>query len=122
LTKTWTIDPEELTAVLEELGFDVEQADAALPEGGWSLTARQETGNRAVLVRTDAGGRLQVLVTEQLADEAAAPLKIANVHLTITDTTIRRRTLRGTVRDINQFRLVVESITRIEESREPPPV
>jgi hypothetical protein len=119
---TWTVDPAELTEVFEELEFDVETADTSLPGGGGSLTARRERGNRAVLVKVDAGGRLQVLLTEELADDAAAPQEIGGVRLTITDTTIRRRTLRGTLSNVDQLRAVIESFTQEDEQQEPPPV
>jgi hypothetical protein len=116
----WVVDPNELIALLEEHGFDVEQADLSLPGGGGSLTARREMGTRALVVTTDAGGRLQIFVTEQLEDAEVEPNEIASVRLTITDTTMRRRTIRGTVGDARQFRAVIEHFAGNVESSEPP--
>jgi hypothetical protein len=116
----WVVNPKELIALLETHGFDVEQADISLPGGGGSLTARREMGTRALVVTTDAGGRLQIFVTEQLEDAGTEPIEIAGVLLTITDTTIRRRTIRGTVRDAGQFRAVIESFAGKAEFSEPP--
>jgi hypothetical protein len=122
VSTNWRIDPKELIAVLDEFGFDVEQADVSLPGGGGSLTARKETANRAVLVKTDAGGRLQILLTVELAEKSADPLEIAGMRLTVSDSTVRRRTLRGTLTNAEQFRAVIDFFARKDESGEPPPV
>jgi hypothetical protein len=116
----WVVDPNELIALLEAHGFDVEQADLSFAGGGGSLTARREMGTRALVVTTDAGGRLQIIVTEQLENAGAEPIEIAGVRLTITDTTVRRRTIRGTVSDAGQFQAVIEFFAGKAESREPP--
>jgi hypothetical protein len=118
----WAIDPSELTSLLEERGFDIEASETSLPEDGGSLIARKEVGSQAVLVRTDAGGRVQILVTEQRSDDAAEPLEVSGLRLTITDSTIRHRTIRGTVKTIDQFRSILETFARIEELPETPPV
>jgi hypothetical protein len=118
----WVVDPYKIITLLEKHGFDVEQSDVALPGGGGSLTARQEIGTEALLVKTDAGGRLQILLTEELENEAAEPVEIAGVRLTITDTTINRRTIRGTVTEIDQFREIIEYFDLMGDFREPPPV
>jgi hypothetical protein len=117
----WVIDASELTSVLEERGFDIEASETSLPGGGGSLIARKEAGSQAVLVRTDAGGRVQILVTEQRSDDAAEPLEVSGVRLTITDSTICRRTIRGTVTTIDQFRSILQTFARIEDLRETPP-
>ena len=122
MNTVWTIDPHELARELEAHGFDVEREGTSLPEGGGSLTARKETGTRGIVVRVDAGGRLQLILTEALADAAAEPLDVEGVHLRVTDTTIRRRTFRGTVRTLDQFTAIVASITGKAESSEEPPV
>jgi hypothetical protein len=122
VSRNWKIDSGELIAVLEEFGFDVEQSDVSLPGGGGNLTARKETATRAVLVKTDAGGRLQILLTVELADESAEPLEIAGMQLSVSDSTIRRRTLRGTLNNAGQFRAVIEFFAQEEDFNEPPPV
>jgi hypothetical protein len=122
VNSAWTIDPYQLARELEAHGFDVERGDASLREGGGSLTARKEAGTRGIVVRVDAGGRLQLILTEALADAAADPLDVEGVRLTVTDTTIRRRIFRGTVRNLDQFTAIIASITGNEKSSEPPPV
>jgi hypothetical protein len=118
----WVVDPNELIALLEAHGFDVERTDLSLPGGGGSMTARREMGTRALVVTTDAGGRLQIIVTEELKDAGAEPIEIAGARLSITDTTIRRRKIRGTVSDAGQVRAVIENFAGKAESREPPTV
>jgi hypothetical protein len=118
----WTIDPHQLARELEAHGFDIERGDASLPEGGGSLTARKETSTDGIVVRVDAGGRLQLILTEALADAAAEPVNVEGVRLTVTDTTIRRRTFRGTVRNLDQFTAIIASIAGKGESSEPPAV
>jgi hypothetical protein len=118
----WTIDPHELARELEAHGFDIEREGTSLPEGGGSLTARKETGTRGIVVRVDAGGRLQLSLTEALADAAAEPLDVEGVRLTVTDTTIRRRIFRGTVGTLDQLTAIIASTAGNEKSGDPPPV
>jgi hypothetical protein len=111
MSAKWVINPHDLIAFLESQGFDVERSEISLADGGGSLTARKESGTRAILVRTDAGGHLQILLTDALDDLAADPIDIAGLRLTVTDTTIRRRTVRGAVTNLEQFESAVRFLS-----------
>jgi hypothetical protein len=122
MTQRWLIDLARIKAVLEERGFDIDASDANLPEGGGSLGARLDAGDRSVVLKIDSGGRLQITEAAALGDQAAAPVVIGDIKLTVTDRTTRHRIMRGTVRSLDQLRAILDSVSDAPESDQLPPV
>src|SRR4051812_883594 len=116
----WVIDREHIAAVLEERGFDIDTSDASLPEGGGSLSARLDKGDRAVVLKVDSGGHLVITESEVLDDRARNPLVIEDVKLVVTERLTRRRNYRGTIRDIGQFHAILKAILVTDEAAKPP--
>jgi hypothetical protein len=122
MNQRWIIDLAAIKALLEMRGFDIDASDANLPEGGGSLSARLDAGDRSIVLKIDSGGRLQITQAEAIGDQAAAPVVIGDVTLTVTDRTTRHRVMRGTVRTLDQVRAVLNSVSSAAEADQPPPV
>lgn len=98
----WNVDAMALTAALEAAGYDVDERDASLPEGGGSLTARRDRANGTVVVAVDAGGRFRATATRLLA-ESATFRDVAGVALRLQTRVSRATTAVGEVADAEQF-------------------
>jgi hypothetical protein len=122
MTQRWLIDFTAIKALLEERGFDIDASDANLPEGGGSLSARFDAGVRSVVLKIDSGGRLQINQAKTLEDQAADPIVIDDVKLSVTDRTTRHQIMRGTVQTLDQLLSILDSFSDIGESDQPPPV
>jgi hypothetical protein len=86
------------------------------------LSARLDAGGRSVVLKIDSGGRLQITQAEALGDQAADPIIIGDVRLTVTDRTTRHQIMRGIVQTLDQFRAIIDSVSRAQASDRPPTV
>ncbi len=116
----WIVDRDRIEAALQEHGFDIDPSDASLPEGGDSLSARMDKGDHTFVLKVDAGGRLVMTESEVLDDRAGDPIVIGNVKLAVTERSTRRRSYRGTLREISQLRSILKALLDKEGATEPP--
>jgi hypothetical protein len=122
MSPSWFIDRKRIETALEAHSFDIDSTDATLPEGGGSLSARRDSGDHAIVLKVDAGGRLAITESQVLSDHAGDPIDIGGVTFKVTERTTRRRQLRGSIRELDQLQAVLASLDTGHESEEPPPV
>ena len=119
MTSRWLLDAQSIKTVLEEHGFEILSSETT-PEGGGSLSARRDAGDHATVLNIDAGGRLQIRRTEVLVDEAAKPVFVDEVKLTMTERTTRQRTIRGVITSLDQLRSALAAVAETTESADLP--
>jgi hypothetical protein len=117
----WVVARDQIESALEEHGFDVDTTDVSLPEGGGSVSARIDHGEHAVVLKVDSGGRLAITESEVSDDRTGDPVVIGDVTLTVTERSTHRRSYRGTVREINQLRAILEALLSEHEAKKLPP-
>jgi hypothetical protein len=122
MSPSWFIDRKRIETALEAHSFDIDSTDATLPEGGGSLSARRDSGDHAIVLKVDAGGRLAITVSNVLADQAGEPVEIGGVTFKVTERTTRRRQLRGSIRELGQLQTILASFDTDRDSDEPLPV
>lgn len=115
----WEWEPEAIAAELERLGFDVDRAAARLPEGGGSLTARRDRGDRSQVVTVDAGGRLRARVTAVVAERGERRL-IAGARLRVVTRSEAATTMTGTLSDRAQLAAIVAALDAVATPADAP--
>lgn len=99
-----------LSRHLRERGFDIEPARPGHPEG--DIVARQDRGDRAIVLSADASGRFRVEIT-WLVGEWPSRQEIAGVPVRIIDGVTRSVSITGAVDDLERLAEVVDGLTAL---------
>ena len=115
----WSEARDAVVVALEAAGYDVDARDAALPEGGGSLTARRDRADGTVVIAVDAGGRFRATVTT-LLDESASVRTIGGVPLRLQTRVTRATTAFGRLADVGDFSELLEAVDELPQTVPPP--
>ncbi len=111
----WVYQPQQLRDTLEAAGFDVDTSAAAL-EGGGSLSARQQRGERATVVSLDAGGRFLATLTALVDTSPPKTVDIEGVQLRVVPELTRTTTVSGQLAAPDQLKPLLDALPSLADS------
>ncbi len=106
----WRYDPEQITTMLENAGFDIDLAPSQLRHGGGGISGRFIREHRTVLLAVDAGGRVRVTIQDQHGESTRSIAIPSGPTLTSVLREIREETLSGRVRSLRDLAAIVATL------------
>jgi hypothetical protein len=107
--------PDQLRAELEQAGFDIVESRLGLRDGGGSLVARRDRGDRVEMISLDAGGRFRLTVTAVVGESSRAAT-VAGRPVRVVETVRRESTVAGTLDDPGQLEALVSFAERLDRA------
>ena len=96
---------------LRQIGYDIASSQSSASPGG-SIVARQDRGDRAIVLAIDAGGRFRAEIT-WVVGEWPSRDEIAGVAVRVVDSVSRAVTITGQMSEPEQVLDVIASLGAI---------
>lgn len=113
----WQWRPDELATELERAGWDVDFTGTSLPDGGGSVTARYDRGERTLVMVIDSGGRVRATLARVVAEGTRAA-EVAGTVVRIVSESQRTTTVFGTLTNVDDLPVFLRWLDSLDGGHE----